>query len=199
MNVIISPSVLVRLFHNGDDQDALNGFRIGGLARLESRSGYDGPSFDDDSGPSVEAKQYAKTARVPASLHFVRATMWQDRVKSVARCADDFDPMAKASAFALYLPHDQKLVRHYGAPDHDELACWVKVRDEGVPDLVSWLGRSASYPSSLPETTLHGLYFHRASPIIHRLPGPRWDDFLNAKRAGTFDSYSIAFEAKRRS
>jgi hypothetical protein len=197
--VVISPSAVVRNFHNGEDQEPLGAYLIKGCARLEARSGYDGPSRDDDSGPSYEVKQHAESARVATWLHFVRASTW-DRAAGHGASYNDLDEISKACAYALYLPYLPRaaaLFEHDGAPNHDLLDCWVKVRDEAATALMSWLDRSATSPSLMPEVTLHGLYFHLDKPIFRREPKPPWDDFLHGKRVGTFESYLISFAAER--
>jgi hypothetical protein len=122
--------------------------------------------------------------------------MW-DKVETLGRAESDLETIAKASAYAEYLPRHPELVAEFGAPDHDELECWINVRDLAVPELIGWLDRTAQHPAAMPLITLRGLYFAPDDPQYSRMPGPRWSEFLQTKAIGTFDSYLIAFEVAK--
>jgi len=208
MNVHIAICELVRTFEGGQGKvDGIRSYALRGVARLEANSGWDGPSFDDASGPSYSEKRHASDARIWTSVVFVTESSWENMARRLGRLlspeapshevADDRERVLKSTAFAWYLPVDRDAVRGYGAADHDVLECFLRVENERWPKLRAWLNRCAMVRHLIPALSLTGLYFQgdEGSSTSAR---PKWSDFLAARRPGTFDDYWISFKARRR-
>jgi hypothetical protein len=209
VNVLIATHSVSRTFDVGESTKdrGLQNYSLQGQARLRIREGYDGPSFDDDSGPTFEEKYHAADARIATSVSFVPESFWSAKIDDFMSMTSprestthqrDHEAMGKAVAYAWYVPTDEDMVRRYGAPKYDELECYLKVGVDMAAELQAWLDCAASEPKLLPTIDLDGLYFHCDDPVIHKMPGPRWEDFLTMKAPGTFESYHVTFRASGR-
>jgi hypothetical protein len=209
MNVFFSARSLTRWFDVGSEAEerGLQTYTLNGKARLEIREGYDGPSFDDESGPSYPAKRHAVQARIATSIWFVPELLWTANVESrlsmrvgsdsaTREELHDHESMLNSAAYGWYLPVESDLVKGYGAPNHDVLECKLKVPEDQSAELKTWLDRAAAAAHLLPSITLSGLYFQ--SEHRQRLTRvPLWEEFLKTKRPGTFESYHIRFRGTR--